>query len=168
MVIKIEVDPGDEFNRAVKKTIKEVEDLTIPFTLISKSWFQSNKAIFKLKGKGKYEDLSARYKKAKQAMVGFTYPILKLHGALEKSITEPTAKGAISLILNKQTLVLGTAISYAQFHQKGTAFMPARPAVLVGAEQTAPPELNKRQEIWIETLANYVLERAKQVGKTKA
>lgn len=167
MVIKIEVDPGDEFNRAVKKTIKEVEDLTIPFTLISKSWFQSNKAIFRLKSPGKYADLSRNYKNAKKAMVGFVYPILKLHGKLEKSITDPTASGAISLILNKQTLVLGTAVPYAQFHQKGTRFMPARPAVLVGAEQTAPPELNKRQEIWIETLANYVLERSKQVGRTK-
>lgn len=167
MVIKIEVDPGDEFTKAVKKTIKEVEDLTIPFTLISKSWFQSNKAIFRLKGKGKYEDLSSGYKKLKQKQAGFIYPILKLSGKLEKSITDPTATGAISLILNKQTLVLGTAVSYAQFHQKGTRYMPARPPVLVGAEQTAPTELNKRQEIWIETLANYVLERSKQVGKTK-
>lgn len=168
MVTKYFVDPDKEFANAVKKTLAEVSDLTIPFKLITKSWYQSNKFIFNVKsGPGKYEDLSEAYKRKKQALVGFVYPVLKLYGKLEKSLTNPGDANTIALILNRQTLILGTKVPYAGYLQGGTSRMPARPPVLIGAESTAPPELNQRRQLWIQTLENYVLEKAKQVGTPK-
>ena len=185
MVISHEVDPGKEFAKAVKAAIKDVEDLTIPLTLITKSWFQSNKFIFQVKGSsGKYADLSGDsekgYKEWKNRNAGFVYPVLKLSGTLEKALTNPGGD-SIALVVNKKTLVLGTkdlltsgALKNASglksrkyrvsWHQFGTKKMPARPPVLIGTEQTAPEPLNKRAQLWIQTLENYVLQRAMQLG----
>ena len=166
MVIKWEVDPGERFRRAVQRAGREVEDLTVPLTLIAQSWYKSNIAIFQLRGPGKYEDLSENYKPDKQAAVGFLYPILKRHGALAKSITEPGSKFSISKIINKRELILGSSIPYGAAHQYGTKRMPRRPWVLIGAEQTAPPELNRRLDAWVTVLADYVRSKtAKHIGE---
>jgi phage gpG-like protein len=166
MVTRYEVDPDQQFAKAVAKAIKEVDDLTIPFTLITKSWFQSNKAIFALKGPGKYTDLSEVYKDEKQNAVGFVYPILKRSGALARSITQPGGD-SIAKIINKTTLVLGSKDKKAAFHQKGMGNLPIRPVVMIGAEQTAPPELNQRRALWIKTIVDYVAQKTEPVGGLK-
>lgn len=166
MVTRYHVDPDKKFQKAIDSASKAVDDLTIPFTLISKSWFQSNKFIFEVKSSsGKYADLSENYKDWKHGEVGFVYPVLKLRGNLGRSITDPKHEDAISLILNRKTLLLGTKNKVAAFHQHGTARMPARPPVLIGAEQTAPPELNRRLELWVQTLGNYVQQKAQGAFK---
>src|SRR5688572_19842345 len=104
-IVSFKVDPDKQFQTAVKDALKQVKDLTIPFTLMTKSWFQGNKAIFALKGPGKYTDLSDAYKIQKKNAVGFIYPILRRSGVLEKSLTVPGDSNAISIILNKNTLV---------------------------------------------------------------
>ncbi len=164
MVIDFVVDPDNEFKKAIQKASEEVEDLTIPFTLMEQSWFKSNRAIFSLKGPGKYSDLSEVYKPRKKKDVGFIYPILRRLGALESSLTVPGDEDSVATILNKKTLVLGTKTPYAGFLHGGTSRMPARPMVLVGAEQVAPDEINRRRLAWIEILGDYVLQKAKQVG----
>ncbi len=164
MVINYEVDPNQEFQKAIKKASKDVDDLTIPFGDIASSWYKSNRAIFALKGPGKYADLSELYKPRKKAAVGFLYPILKRSGALEKSITEPSDRYAINRIVNKMTLILGSSIPYGPHHQFGTKHMPARPWVLIGAEQTAPEELNRRLGAWIQTIENYVVQKSLAAG----
>lgn len=159
MVVEFQVDPDKSFQKAIKKATKEVGDLTVPLTLISQQWFKSNRAIFDLSGPGKFKDLSTAYKPQKKAAVGFIYPILRRTGAMERSITVPGSPGSISKILNKNTLTLGSSVPYAQFNQK------SRPFILIGAEQTAPPELNKRLDAWIAILANYVEQKtSKNVG----
>jgi phage gpG-like protein len=160
---KYTVDPDREFTEAIKKALDEVDDLTIPFTLITKSWFKGNKAIFSLKGPGKYPDLSPKYKEQKKKAVGFIYPILRRSGALENSITEASDSNAINLIINKNTLVLGTKIKYGHYHQFGEG-QPLRPFILIGGEQTAPEEINRRRNAWIATIQEYVLQVSKQVG----
>lgn len=162
-----QVDPTGAFRDAISEAISKVSDLRIPYTLLVKSWFQGNKAIFALKGPGKYKDLKLSTKKAKIREHGSAYPILKNSGALEQSLTEPTDSDSIAVISGKYTLILGTKKSYAPFLQYGTKFMPARPVVLWGAEQTAPAELNKRVETWIEIVNNYVLQVSAKVGKVQ-
>ncbi len=165
--MRITVDPDKSFQEAVLAARDAVGDLTIPFTLISKSWFQSNKFIFEVKGgPGKYADLSERYKKWKQKKAKFIYPVLKLSGALEKSITDPKDKNAISYIINGRSLFLGTKDYKAGYLQTGTKRMPARPPVLIGAESVAPSDLNTRRDLWIGTIVDYVLKKtAQNIGK---
>lgn len=166
MVIEFQVDPEQELQRAVTDALKKVRDLTVPFTLIAKSWFRSNHAIFALNGPGKYEDLSPQYKKSKQRDLGFVYPILRRQGTLEAALTQEGASGSI-VDIAPTSLGLGVdneVIPYAGFLADGTSKMPARPFIFLGAEQTAPSELNRRKQNWIDTIQSYVFQASEQVG----
>jgi phage gpG-like protein len=169
MAVKFQVDSDKAFQKAIQDALREVSDLTIPYTLIAKSWFQGNKAIFSLKGPGKYVDLKENYKKQKQKAVGFIYPILKRSGALEQSITNPTDSNSINLIINKNTLILGTKIPYGAPHQFGAPRinLPARPFILIGAEQTAPDQLNRRRDAWIAIIEDYVTQVSRKFSDPK-
>lgn len=174
--VNIEVDPKESLRQSLRKAAERVSDLTIPLKLISQEWFSSNKFIFQLKGPGKYADLSSRpffafweptwsglrrlypggYKEYKGARYGNVYPILKATGRLEQSITNPTHENAISIILNRKDLTLGTNVEYAHWLADGTKKMPARPPVLFGNEQVAPQALNRRIAIWEQRILDYV------------
>lgn len=160
MAIKVEVDPSG----VVRDTLKQIKELggnlAVPFTLIAKSWFKSNKSIFTLKSKGQYDDLSQKpffafwetghlykffkggYKEYKQEKYGSAYPILKATGALEKSITDASDVNSINLIVNKTALYLGSRIPYGIYHQSPDTRtkIPFRPFVLLGVEQVATSE----------------------------
>lgn len=161
-MLDIKVDPNAKLRKAIGAAAAKVGDLTLPLNLISREWFKSNRAIFSLAGAGKYVDLSVLYKKAKKRDVGFVYPILKKSGALEKSITDPGDDGAVSYIINRISLALGTSVPYAVYHHEGRG-QPKRPVVLFGNEQVAPGALNKRVKIWETILMDY----AKQVSGAK-
>lgn len=163
-MVNYQVDPDKKFQAAITAALKEVSDLTIPYTLITKSWFKGNRAIFALKGPGKYVDLTPGYKKQKKKAVGFVYPILRRSGALERSITEPGDPASISLIINKTTLILGTKVPYGKYHQFGTKRLPKRPFILVGAEQVSPPDLNRRREAWLQIISDYVMQASRKFG----
>ncbi len=166
-MIRFQVDPDQKFAKAVEEAAKAVGDLRIPLGIIAAQFFKSNKAIFSLGGPGQYQDLSARYKKQKQKKYGFVYPIFRAKGNLEASLTNQNAAGAISKVVGNTTLFLGTAIPYAIFHQSDAPRkkIPFRPIVMIGAEQQAPPELNQRREIWLNTIKNYVLQVSSRIGK---
>jgi phage gpG-like protein len=165
MAVRFQVDPDKEFQKAIAKVVKEVDDLTIPFQEMTRSWFKSNRAIFALKSPGKYTDLTANYKKQKVKAVGFIYPILKRSGRLADSITKPDSSDAITEIINKKTLVLGSKVPYGSAHQFGTKVLPQRPWILLGAEQTAPEEINRRRDAWVALLADYLAQKSAQLGK---
>lgn len=152
----IVVDPDKQFRDFLARSAQKVGNFTIPFTLITKDWFKSNRAIFALAGPGKYDDLSEKYKDQKQKAVGFIYPILKRSGKLEQSLTNPGDSASIAQIINKTILILGTKDRTAVWHQGGTKKMPARPPVLLGAEQVSPPELNRRRDAWYKIIESYV------------
>lgn len=166
-MIRFQVDPDQKFAKAVEEAAKAVGDLRIPLGLIATSFFKSNKAIFSLGGPGQYADLSALYKKQKQKKYGFIYPIFRAKGALEESLTNQSGQGAISKIVGNVSLMVGTSIPYAIFHQSNQPRkrLPFRPVVMIGSEQQAPPELNQRREIWIETMKNYVLQVSRKFGQ---
>lgn len=158
------VDPGNKFKNAVNEALKKVDDLTIPFQMITREWFKSNRAFFKLKGPGKFADLSDSTKAQKAPN---EYPILRRSGALEASITDPTNADAISLILNRKTLILGTSIPYAPYLHFGTKKMPARPFVMIGAEQTGPDDFNRRQMAFIFQIKTHVENTIQKLGTVK-
>lgn len=175
---EVRVDPDDQFKWALRRAIEKVGDLSVPYTLITQSWFKSNRAIFALKGPGKYQDLSTRpffawwepkgsplhrqfnggYKEYKQAKVGFVYPILKRTGRLAASLTEPSSPDSVHLTVNRTVLMLGTKVPYGPPHQDGAPKrnLPKRPFVLLGPEQVSPPEINRRRDAWIAIVENYV------------
>jgi hypothetical protein len=155
--LRVQIDPDGKFAEAVSDAIKKVDDLRPAFMAIIPSWFKSNRAIFLLKGPGKFEDLTSAYKRQKQRAVGFMYPILRRSGFLEKSITESGDSDSI-VRMTKTDMDLGTSIPYAGFVHK------RRPFIMIGAEQTGPEEFNVRRQRWIETIENYVLQVAEQSG----
>ncbi len=164
-VIKFQVDPGAVLQEAIKAALKEVNDLTIPFTLIAKDWFKSNRAIFALSGPGKYVDLTEKYKKHKLKAVGFVYPILKRTGILEQSIVDAGDTNSINLILNNRTLLLGTKVPYAGYHQFGTKHLPIRPIIFTDGEQSASNDDFNRSSAWVQIINNYVIQVTAKIGK---
>jgi len=176
MVMQVQVDPGKKLQSALRKAGRLVEDLSLPLNLISEQWFKSNKAIFSLQSAGKYIDLSTKpffawwekgalkreypggYKEYKEAKVGFVYPILKRLGTLEASITNPAHSNSVNRIINKKSLVLGSSVRYANFHQLGTSRMPARPVVIFGNEQRAPDALKRRVGQWEKIIMDYAVQ----------
>lgn len=164
--LKFDVDPSGAIRDAVADALKKVDDLRPAWLAIIPSWFKGNRAIFKLGSAGKYADLSPGYKISKQRDVGFVYPILKREGAIERSITE--AGDADSVVRMTPTdLELGTSNPIANYLHFGTKHMPARPVVMIGAEQTAPDEINMRKQRWIETIENFVLQASSGLGEVK-
>ena len=129
----VQVDPGKQFEKAIKKALKKVDNLKPAFDTMSDEYFQTNKSIFALKGTGLYADLSKKplyafwlrkndnavvknngskffkggYKQLKTFKYGKPYPILKAEGTLEKSLTDKNDSNAIKII-TKKTMILGT------------------------------------------------------------
>lgn len=165
-------DKDSEFSKRLDEAAEAIGDLTIPLILMAKSWYRGNKSIFMLKGRGRYQDLSPKYKKWKERILGSAYPILRLSGTLEAAITDPQDHGAINLIVNKKTLILGVSgavVPYAIFHQSQTLprnKMPYRPFLFVGVEQIAPSDIqNERLKSWNKILSGYMIQ---SFGKMKA
>lgn len=179
------VDPGGEFNASIRDAVKKVGDLTIPFKLMTREWFKSNRSIFDKgrKGPGKYpvlgginpeavdrygvsnQEKAHRAKERETAKYGrpFIYPILVRSGKLKRSMTEPDNPDAVNLIINKSSLILGTSVTdkrnypYPIALQAGASGMyHPRPFVLLGPEQVAEAPINKRQENWMNILSDYV------------
>lgn len=176
---KYKVDPQDQLNQAINKAIKGVNDLTVPLKLMTREWFKGNRSQFDegRKGPGKYKnaDLSPLYKKQKKRAIGSAYPILrgflrvskgkyKKSGKLAASMTIPGNSGSVNKIVNKKILVLGTKVKskkgapYPFFLHFGTKKMPARPVVLLGVEQVATRDQNKRVQNWTQMLGDYVVQ----------
>lgn len=162
------VDNDKKFRDALRNAFTQVKDLRLPLTLIGRDWFDSNRAIFALKSPGQYPDLKPATKKQKQKQTGFIYPILERTGRLSASITQPANSDAIDLIVNKNTLILGTKVPYGVYHQsdKPRKKIPLRKFVFIGPESTfaADTEISGRLERWTGILERYVLEKMKQQG----
>jgi hypothetical protein len=160
-MLAFEIDPDQAFNKVVKDAIEKVGDLRPVLMTISRSWYKSNKAIFALKGPGKYVDLTEKYAEAKAAKLGSAYPILRgFTRRLEGSITEAGSADAIAYVINKRTLVLGTRTPYAGYLHEGTSKMKARPVLLLGAEQVAPEAHQIARGRWIASIEDFVREAA--------
>lgn len=193
MVKRYEVDPDNRFKSAVTKALTEVSDLSPAFMLIKRSWYKSNQAIFGLKGPGKYPPLGGlkpndhpffkkkdgsvtfmpytnrqRAEASKRRRYGFDYPILLGTGRTMASLTGESADSIADY--NETQLNLGSRVPYLFFHQApGERHkLPFRPVIFLGAEQSAPDEVNNRQDAWIEIVQKFVTDTlAKNLGGVK-
>lgn len=181
MVIRYEVDPDNRFKDAVNQAITQVSDLSPAFLLIKKSWYKSNQAIFSLKGPGKYPALGGlhpgdhptrknkdgslsvmpytnrqRAEAAKRRKFGFDYPVLLATGRTMASLTGESEDSIADY--NSSQLNLGSRVPYLWFHQApgDRKKLPFRPVIFLGAEQTAPDEINNRQDAWIAIVQKFV------------
>jgi hypothetical protein len=181
-MVNIEVR-SSKLDKAIATAIKEIGDLRVPYGEMAKEFYRSNRFIFRLKSAGKYApfsgakirttwvpasqggrpDLRTRdgnmtpYQWWKSKVVPPKgYPLLKLTGVLESSITDPSDGNAISRI-TKTKFNIGTKVEYAKFHQTGTKKMPMRPVLFLdGSTGMQPAGISKREEAWVKLLDNYV------------
>jgi len=161
------VDNDKSFKLALEAATKASDDLRIPFGLISKDFYRSQKAIFGLKGPGKYPDITPETKKQKQREVGFIYPILKRKGFLEASLTSPRGAGAINIITKKE-LGIGTAVPYAVFHQSDEPRkkIPLRKMLFIGPEapRFANTDQAGRPNRWGNIMQDFIIQISKLKG----
>ena len=165
----ITVDPSGAQGAAFKKALQEIDDLRVPLELIRESWFKGNQSIFAIGGKGKWQDLSPGYKQAKQREKGFAYPILYRDGTLKNALTVRGDPGSISQLVGKKSLDLGVDprnVVFNSLHFGTRTGIPARPYILLGAEQVAPAGLNNRTEAWRKLIIDYVIQKSQVIGGT--
>lgn len=167
------VDNDRAFRNALEKAREQSADLRIPFTLIASDFYRSQRAIFSLGGPGKYPDLSAAYKKRKQAKYGKIYPILVANGYLATAASTQGGPGNITTI-KAQELDMGVderAVPYAIYHQsdKPRKSLPLRKFLFIGPEapQFTDGETKGRLERWLNILDGYLTQTLSQVGTVK-
>jgi phage gpG-like protein len=162
------IDNDRRFRQALDRARQETSDLTIPLTLIAKDFFKSQRAIWLLKSPGLYPDLAESTKAKRRRDNQPLYPILKRTGALELSMTDPTDPKAISEIVNKNTLIVGTKVEYGIYHQSDAprSKIPLRKFLFIGPEapRFASSEQKGRPERWMNILNEFVLAKMGAVG----
>lgn len=169
------VDNDEVFKRQLELLAKYTSDFRIPFYLIANDFYKSNRKLFTLASKGLYQDLApaegidgnptttSDYKKRKQRQVGFVYPILFKTGKLAASILDRNAPGA-DFFINEETLIMGTEVSYAKYHQsdeKPRTRIPQRKIVFIDggpAEKARDADIAGRRERWGNIIIDHVLQ----------
>jgi len=147
-----------EFQTFLKQAFKVTDNLKTPLKSISNDFYRSERLIFKLKSPGGYEDLSPSTKVSKQRKVGFLYPILKLTGRLERSITSSSTTDSI-LRIGSKTLKIGTKVPYGIFHQRGTRKIPQRQFVFIDGGGPSFPSsriFQGRSERWKGIIGSHI------------
>lgn len=176
-----------ENDKAFLKTLsdasKSARSLKVPFKEIARDFYQSQKAIFKLKSKGQYPaykgpkikdtwknpgrpDMRTRdggltaYENYKMKAIGRLYPMLVLNGDLSKSILSGNDTNSIYKVTNN-SLEIGTKISYGPVHQLGSKTVPMRKFLFIGPE--APknvPAVRGRLDRWTKIIEAYLVQKA--------
>lgn len=181
-----------ENDAAFKKMLVDarevISDFRVPFGLISRDFYRSQRSIFKLKGPGQYPafknsvrasslgggtgqgsrrraevDISkSPYQKRKLRKFGFDYPLLVATGKLAASVTTPNAPGSVNAI-TKLSFVVGTSIRYGIFHQSDQARskIPLRKFVFIGPEapRFATSDQQGRLQRWLGYIEDYAVKQ---------
>jgi|ETNmetMinimDraft_31_1059906.scaffolds.fasta_scaffold05739_4 phage gpG-like protein len=166
------VDNDRRFADALAKMEKATDDFRIPLGQIGADFYRSERIIFQLKSEGLYQDLApapgkngnptttSNYKEKKIEKFGFAYPILKRTGRLSASLLSPNAAGSVFQLGNK-TLVIGTDIDYAIYHQSDLtprSKIPKRKFIFIsgGEDEVAKDSrITGRIERWLNIIENY-------------
>lgn len=165
------VDNDRRFRDALEDAQRQVKDLRVPLTLISKDWFQSNNAIFNLTGPGGYPPASPSTIAKRNRKGQPVYPLLVSTGRLRDSMTNPAHPDSVNVIVNQRSLFLGTKVSYGIFHQsdKPRRKIPLRKFVFIGPEASrfARGAQVGRLERWQNILAANVAKQLEKLGQVK-
>jgi len=154
---------------ALNKLLKEGGDGRPAFKSISSDWYKWNRRLFRLKGPGKYEDLTEGYKKAKKKALGTRtpYPILRgKYRRIESGLTEQGSEYNVHE-MNKTSLVMGVQnAEEAVYNQLGTIKMPARIFVFNSKHggQEFQLQMTRWKQIYQDTLGRRI-NRIKGKGK---
>ena len=169
------VDNDDKFAAALDRMEKATDDFRIPLGQIGADFYRSERIIFQLKSEGLYQDLApaagkdgnptttSNYKAHKIKKLGFAYPILKgKTGRLSASLLSPSAAGSV-FQLGRKTLVIGTDIEYAVYHQSDLPRrkIPKRKFLFISGgenEVSQDSRITGRLERWLNIIDNYVLQ----------
>jgi hypothetical protein len=161
------------FKASLDKAREQVEDLRLPYGLILKDFYKSQRAIFKLQGPGQYppfqgergEDGFTNYQRRKIKKRGFDYPLLVSSGRLAASLLGPSAPGSVAQI-TKLSLVFGTSIPYGIYHQSDAPRkkIPLRKFIFIGPEAVrfANSEQQGRLQRWTGYINDYLAAVAKR------
>jgi phage gpG-like protein len=166
-MVKSYVKINDEiFKKKMAKAQKAVDDLRVPLILISKDFYKSQQAIFKLKGPGQYPDLKEKTKIDKLRNGYSVYPILYRTGRLAKSTLDASHPDAINQIIDKKILVIGTRVPYGVYHQSDAPRrkIPLRKFLFIGpeAKEFATSDQMGRLKRWTSILDSYVKKAVKK------
>ena len=161
------VDNDRKFRDALKRASEVTQDLRVPFSLILSDFYRSEQAIFNLKSAGQYPVISPKYGDAKQAAVGFKYPLLVRSGRLSASVLGPNNPGSVANV-GPLSLIFGTSVPYGVYHQSDAprSKIPLRKFLFIGPEASrfATSDMMGRPERWMNILNDYTLAKMKQSG----
>lgn len=162
-----------QFRRAIRDASKKASNLKLAFALIAQDWYKSNLTIFRLKGPGLYPPLSPAYAKQKARRFPGA-PILVASKTLRDSVAgivglESKPSDDSILQIGKQSLILGTKVSYGIFHQSDEprkSNLPQRKFLFIGPEapSTAPSRITGRLERWLGILEGEVQRQLDKVS----
>lgn len=161
------VENDQAFSRAVDRLRKATNDFRVPFGLIAKDFYRSNKKIFQLQGPGLYPDFKTlRSAQQKVAAVGFEYPLLLRTGRLASSLLNPGDGEAIRNI-SKTGMQLGSTVPYLKFHQsdRPRTKLPQRKALFIdgGPFERSRGGKSGRRFRWLNILNTYTLDVIKEM-----
>ena len=133
--ITLEIEGEKQLDRALGAMAKRVKNLRGVWPDIQEDFLEGERRIFKEQGtvKGKWKKLSQPYasRKAKKFR---GRGILIATGNLMGSLTKAKHPNHF-FVASRKGMTIGTAVSYAKFHQTGTAKMPKREVVRLRSEQ---------------------------------
>jgi hypothetical protein len=170
------VDNDNDFKKALDRLKATTSDFRIPFGLIAREFYKSNRKIFKLKKAGKYPVLGGINPSAikqgtqtnrefaetqKERQVGFIYPLLVREGLLAASLVKSGHSNALKKV-TKDSLLLGTSVEYAKYLQEGTKFMKARKVVFIDGgplETSKGASSSGRREQWLNIINTYIVDK---------
>ena len=136
LTMKFEIFGEKQVDRMLSYPIGQVKDLRPVWWRMRDNFSAGQKKHFKSEGSAtgaKFQALSAKYAAWKRKHYPGK-PILQRTGALYRSLTNVRAKGAIYRAL-PMSLIIGTKISYAAYHQFGGGALPRRPVVRLTEKQ---------------------------------
>lgn len=162
------VDNDKKFRNALERVSVDIKDLRIPFGLIAKDFYRSERAIWNLKSPGLYPDLAPSTKADRIRRGQPIYPILRRSGFLEASMTNPNDPDAICRI-TPDSLTIGTTVPWAIYHQsdKPRTRLPQRKFLFIGPEapRFASSDQQGRLQRWLGILEGFYAEKLKVLGK---
>jgi len=143
-------------DRGIARFADGISDYRPIWPVIEDDFYAQEKDQFKSEGAeggAGWKELSPAYAEWKEAHFPGK-PILQRKGDLYNSLTSGSDPNAVKIEARK-TLTLGSRVSYAIYHQRGTSKMPARPEIQL-------PEAFKRMAM--HHMQTYLVQMASRMG----
>jgi len=149
------------FQRQLERLGELTSDFRIPLNLIANDFYRSQRKIFTLRSAGRYPELAQSTIDQKERLLGKgnAWPILFRTGRLAKSVLDRNSPEA-EFFIGKQTLIMGTSVPYAIYHQSDAprSRLPLRKVVFLdgGPFDEAKDGKNGRRERWGSIIFDYI------------